>query len=278
MLNRKSSIILLVFLLLLTCFDAMQQKYYVDSFNLVSTPIAISTFLVNHIIRWAMWLITAIPFMRLVRTVFLREEGIDQKILFSVGIIIPFLIISLFTITGMDVLYNGLEVTGDNFIKYLTFFFYQKGLTFFLAYVGLMFWTYLDLQAKTIEAHWTTIEELKKSREMAKNQVSQITVKQGNHTKPLPIKEIIWIQADDYCVRIHTADKSYYLRKSLKFLEKELSSFGFVRVHRGALLNLNFLDYINFDASTLKLQDQTELPLSKSGLQVLRQRIKEESI
>jgi DNA-binding LytR/AlgR family response regulator len=94
----------------------------------------------------------------------------------------------------------------------------------------------------------------------------------------IPLNEVTWIEADDYCVKIHTERKAYSMRKSMKSLEEQLASYRFIRVHRGALLNLGYLDHVDFESSLIKLQDSSELPLSKSGAQVLRKALKENSI
>ena len=64
----------------------------------------------------------------------------------------------------------------------------------------------------------------------------------------------------------------------MTFIEKELKPYRFIRIHRGALLNLSYLDNINFNASSVILQDKTEIPVSKSGEQLLKREIKDLAI
>jgi two-component system LytT family response regulator len=52
------------------------------------------------------------------------------------------------------------------------------------------------------------------------------------------LREIDWIEAADYYARVWVGARSYLLRESLDDLERRVTSHGFVRVHRGALVRL----------------------------------------
>lgn len=79
--------------------------------------------------------------------------------------------------------------------------------------------------------------------------------------------EIDWIEAEDYYVGIHTAGKRFRLRESLATLEARLDPARFLRVHRGALVQLDRVREWRAGASrgeaTLVLRDGTELPVSR---------------
>jgi two-component system LytT family response regulator len=53
------------------------------------------------------------------------------------------------------------------------------------------------------------------------------------------VDEIDWIEAADYCVRIHTGGRFHLLREPLRELESRLDPRRFFRVHRSALVNLS---------------------------------------
>jgi two-component system, LytTR family, response regulator len=53
---------------------------------------------------------------------------------------------------------------------------------------------------------------------------------------PLPVDEIIWIEAANRYVVIHTPAGSHTLRQSIQGLEKRLDPSEFVRTHRSALV------------------------------------------
>ncbi len=166
------------------------------------------------------------------------------------------------------------------FSETLLFFTVQKGITFLFAYCLLVLILFNKSKEQVIDAQWLEIETLKtdSSASGTQNLNPQVSIKIGNRVKLISLNEVTWIESDDYCVKIHTEHKSYSFRKSLKSLEEQLAPFQFVRVHRGALLNLGYLDQVDFEQSVIKLQDSSELPLSKSGAQVLRKALKASSI
>lgn len=281
MLSKRSFLFLFIFLCILITFDALQQKFYVDTFDLSGRVQPLSTFLKLHFTRWSIWLIFSIPFAMVLWK--MQEGGIRiiklSQVVGITALSMSFIALTIVTISLVSIYEQGVSFTSEVFFEFSTFFFYQKWLTFFMAHGGLILWLNNLKHIGKIDAQWVEIEELRKLKSRSPIfEEPKITVKTGNIIKPLSLKEISWIQADDYCVKIHTENKSYYLRKSLKFLEKELAQYRFVRVHRGALLNLSYLEKINFDSATVTLQNRTQIPVSRSGEQVLRKRIKEESL
>jgi len=78
-----------------------------------------------------------------------------------------------------------------------------------MAYVGIVLWLFNLAKSKRINTQWLEIKGLKEVhtssvQEPIKGVLPQITVKIGNRVKTILIQEISWIQADDYCVPIHT--------------------------------------------------------------------------
>lgn len=53
----------------------------------------------------------------------------------------------------------------------------------------------------------------------------------------VPLHEIAWIEADGDYARVHAGGRSYLLSKRMKALESELGRWGFIRVHRSAIVN-----------------------------------------
>lgn len=81
--------------------------------------------------------------------------------------------------------------------------------------------------------------DLKKSRLALK-----LPIRQGNKTILLGAREIIYICASGYYAEIFTEHKKYVLRESLTNLEHLLKDYSFVRIHRSAIINLNFIKEI----------------------------------
>jgi two-component system LytT family response regulator len=66
-----------------------------------------------------------------------------------------------------------------------------------------------------------------------------LLVRDGARTLVLPQREIEWIEAEDYYVRIHAGRRQPLVRHSLRALAHELDPGVFVRAHRSAIINLD---------------------------------------
>ena len=51
--------------------------------------------------------------------------------------------------------------------------------------------------------------------------------------------EIDWIEAADYCVRVHAGGRFHLLRESMRELEARLDPRQFFRIHRSAIVNVS---------------------------------------
>lgn len=286
--NRKFSIGLAAFILFLILFDAIQQKFYIESFDLLPEGEVLSfTYLLKqHFIRWLIWVIFSIPTSLLIWRYLPRGEGaITTKSLAAISIITVFSItLSLSAVSLQSIMSQDLTLTLHIFSEFLVFFVFQKGLTFLMASITLALILYNQSSEKTIESQFVEIKNLKRKStdlEEALNMTQSephLNIKIGHKFQPIPLNEVVWIQSDDYCVKIHTEDQAFTLRKSMKSLEEQLSKYGFIRVHRVALLNLNFLQQVNFDSSTIRLVNTTELPLSKTGAKALKKKLEQSAI
>lgn len=245
------------------------------------------TLLKQHSIRWLIWGVVSFPFGFIVRKRILDEGGTlstGTLVLISASIVTS-IFISLCLISVESIVFQELSFNVDLFSEFLTFFTFQKGLIFFMASITLSLLLYNQSREKTIESQFVEIKDLRRKSsdlEEALNLSTQeephLNIKTGHKFQPIPLSEILWIQSDDYCVKIHTENQSFTLRKSMKALEEQLSQYGFIRVHRGALLNMSFFHQVNFDSSVIRLINATELPLSKSGAKTLKRKLKQHSL
>jgi two-component system, LytTR family, response regulator len=65
-----------------------------------------------------------------------------------------------------------------------------------------------------------------------------VTVRDAGRTLVIPVKEIDWIEAEDYCARIHAGSRKPLVRRSMQSLLEELDD-QFMRTHRSAIVNLS---------------------------------------
>ena len=80
--------------------------------------------------------------------------------------------------------------------------------------------------------------------------VERLLVKVGNRSVLVPVADIDWIEADDYCVTLHVGAQQHVLRESLAALEAQLDSERFVRIHRSVIVNVERIRELHHDSPT----------------------------
>ncbi len=101
-----------------------------------------------------------------------------------------------------------------------------------------------------------------------------IPVEVGNRTVLVKLSTIRYVEASGDYVRLYADGASYLLRASLSALEDEWSNAGFVRIHRGYLVDLARVQELRTDSDGgchVKLGDQ-ELPVSRRHTREVKDR------
>jgi DNA-binding LytR/AlgR family response regulator len=83
------------------------------------------------------------------------------------------------------------------------------------------------------------LEADERERTPAEHDMVAALSSQGGSIRLVPRSEILYAQAHGDFVRIVTAEGRYLLRSTLAEVESRWEPFGFVRVHRGYVANLN---------------------------------------
>ena len=78
----------------------------------------------------------------------------------------------------------------------------------------------------------------------------------------LSLKSILYFEAQGNYIRVVTSGEEYRFRETMQALEMALSTDGFVRTHKGFLVNSEAVKIINSDK--LILDDKTEIPVGRS--------------
>jgi two-component system LytT family response regulator len=66
----------------------------------------------------------------------------------------------------------------------------------------------------------------------------RLAVRQDGRIGFVRTEDVDWIEAADYCVRLHAGGRVHLLRESMRELEARLDPGRFIRIHRSALVNL----------------------------------------
>lgn len=83
---------------------------------------------------------------------------------------------------------------------------------------------------------------------------------------------MVYLKADDDYTIIYTANKSFLVGTNLKDFAAKLDSEKFLRVHRSAVVNLDFVERIEEDNRRLILymKGGGEVQASRAGSQILK--------
>jgi len=129
----------------------------------------------------------------------------------------------------------------------------------------------LELSPKEIDQDFEN-----KMREFFKLNIEQkkiqkplrIPVKQGNRTILLESENIKYICASGSYAEIYTEENKYLLRESLNTLSELLGKKNFVRTHRSAIVNINFIKEIvhsGYSELDVRMKDNKLIRVSKSN-------------
>ena len=93
-------------------------------------------------------------------------------------------------------------------------------------------------------------------------------VRRGGRQLLVDVDRVVWLESDDYCVRLHLDDgQSHLIRASLNRLEEQLDQNCFARVHRGAIVALSRVLQIQSRPSggrLLELEGGHSVPVARS--------------
>ena len=101
----------------------------------------------------------------------------------------------------------------------------------------------------------------------------RIVLKDKHDIKIIPFSEILYLEANDDYVNIHTMEGKFLKNKTMKFFENVLDAKMFVRVHRSYIVKITEITKIESyekDSYILKLKSGDSIPVSKSGYPKLK--------
>jgi two-component system, LytTR family, response regulator len=105
------------------------------------------------------------------------------------------------------------------------------------------------------------------SRRTDEPYTTRIVFKSRGRILFLPITDIRWIGAEENYVRICTGRENHLLRETMVNFESRLDPESFIRVHRSAIVNLQYVKEIRTDSlegeSFVLMQDGHKVPVSR---------------
>ena len=108
------------------------------------------------------------------------------------------------------------------------------------------------------------------------NRLTTIAVRKTDRTVFVPVDTIDWIEAADYCVKLHVDGRAHVIRDAMHRLEGRLDPERFFRCHRSAIVNLDRVREVIAAAGgdpILALADGSRIKLSRVRRQALEARL-----
>ncbi len=104
---------------------------------------------------------------------------------------------------------------------------------------------------------------------------SQFIVRDAGAMQLVPVDAVDWIEARNYCVRLHTRDGRHLIRESLNRIEAGLDPAAFARIHRSTIVRLDRVAGARLENGKpiVELRDGMVLAASRSRWSRLKQRL-----
>jgi two-component system LytT family response regulator len=133
---------------------------------------------------------------------------------------------------------------------------------------------WLEQSAAQPSAAATATENLLEATALAPGQNQRIVVKNGAKIKIIPVHDVLYLEAADDYVKIHSTDGAYLKNKTMSHFEKALDGQQFARCHRSYMVNMQQIARIDpweKDGHIAILKNGAKVPVSKTGYIRLRQ-------
>jgi DNA-binding LytR/AlgR family response regulator len=97
------------------------------------------------------------------------------------------------------------------------------------------------------------------------------TVSFNNSSMQIRITDIMYVESYKHDIFLYTQDEKYRIKSNLKRIEKELESYGFIRVHSGFLVNYRYI--FSIDKTKVILNNKDMVPLSRYRSEAVKQKL-----
>jgi two-component system LytT family response regulator len=104
-------------------------------------------------------------------------------------------------------------------------------------------------------------------------QSTRVVVKNGNKIKIIPAADILYLEAADDYVKIHTQEGAFLNNKTMSYFEETLDPALFVRSHRSYMINIQEITRIDQnekDSHIALLRSGIKIPVSRNGYTKLK--------
>lgn len=112
-------------------------------------------------------------------------------------------------------------------------------------------------------------EELTEAVESAMKKIASeiyvVSFDRGKIKEKYAIKDILYIESNKHYINIHMQEKIQQFRGRISDCEKGLEDYGFVRVHKGYLVNIRYIE--SFLPDAVVLDNKERIPVSRNRIE-----------
>ncbi len=117
-------------------------------------------------------------------------------------------------------------------------------------------------------------QDLLETASHSPSQSHRIVVKNGSKIKIIPVQDVLYLEAADDYVKIHTKEGYFLKNKTMGHFEDVLDGMHFVRSHRSFIVNvqqITRIDPYEKDSHVAVLKTGAQIPISRSGYGKLKE-------
>lgn len=121
-----------------------------------------------------------------------------------------------------------------------------------------------------------SIERIRKHLAESEEKLHRVVIKKAGKIHVISTGDIHFLEAQDDYVMIWTGEGKYLKQQTMKYFESHLDPEQFVRVHRSYIANVSSIERIEpYEKANyiLILKDGNKVPVSRSGMQVLKSKL-----
>jgi two-component system LytT family response regulator len=125
-------------------------------------------------------------------------------------------------------------------------------------------------------AEESSIEKIRQHLAQSDEKLHRVVIKKSGKIHVISTSDINYLEAQDDYVMIYTNEGRFLKQQTMKYFEEHLDTQQFVRVHRSYIANITCIERIEpYEKSNfiLILKDGNKVPVSRSGMQVLRENL-----
>ncbi len=123
----------------------------------------------------------------------------------------------------------------------------------------------------------STVKNLIVEKDSSNEFLDRVVIKDGPKISIVPSDKIMYLEAQDDYVMIHSDEGKFLKQKTMRYFEGHLNPKDFVRIHRSYIASIKRIKKIELlekESYQVVLEDKTSLPVSKTGYERLKEILK----